>query len=103
MDNNKFKKLKKFAACTKRPYDYLIPSDKKYEVIAQIDKECVEIYGHNFNECNKRKVCFTKDCLGRELEWNSLTARPYLEQFAKDQGIQSEAVYYVKGCSECPI
>lgn len=103
MDDNKFKKLKKMPACTRRPWEYLIPSNKKYEVISQVERECVELYGHSFNECNKRKLCFTKDCLGRELEWKSPTAKPYLDQFAKDQGIQENALYYVSGCSGCPI
>lgn len=103
MDENKFKKIKKLAACTRRPWEYLIPSDIKHSVIAQVNKESIDIYGRLFDECNKRKICFTKDCMGRELEWNSPTAKPYLAQFAIDQGIEVGANYYVQTCEGCPI
>lgn len=103
MENN-FKKNSKQAACTSRPWEYLIPKDLKNEVIQKVNSECLTIYGKKFNECSKRLVCFKKTCLGRELEWNSSTARPYLEQFAQLNNIPIGGEYFIKtNCNNCPI
>lgn len=99
-----FKLINKNSTCTKRPWEYLIPQEDKYAIILKVRQECVEIYGHDFSECSKRKVCFTKKCMGRELEWKSPTALPYLKEFAKMVGINEGDEYFIQtDCSSCPI
>jgi len=103
MDEIEFKKQNMHPACTKRPWEYLIPEKIRYETVRQVDQECIEIYGQKFDECAKRMMCFTKKCIGRPLEWKSPTARPYLEQFAKAKNIPVDGEYFIKNCDECPI
>lgn len=100
----KFKKDNKFASCTRRVWDFLIPKDIRSEVIFKVRQECIEHYGHSFDECNKRMVCFGTDCLGRELEWKSPTALPYLKKFALMVNIKENDNYIVQTkCDNCPI
>ena len=99
-----FKKQQRQKACTTRPWAYLIPIDIRIETLAQVKVECVQIYGHDFEECDKRKVCFTKTCMGRDLEWKSPTALPYLQRFAKIVGINEGDQYKITtDCQKCPI
>ena len=99
-----FKKQQRQKACTTRPWAHLIPIDIRIETLAQVKVECVQIYGHDFEECDKRKVCFTKTCMGRDLEWKSPTALPYLQKFAKIVGINEGDQYKITtDCQKCPI
>jgi len=105
MDDKTFKKLMKPPACTKNPIEFLIPYDIRYETLRKIKNECIDIYGQDISfECNKRLVCFTNKCLGRELPWKSPTALPYLKQFAKTVGIKEGDDYFIQtDCNSCPI
>lgn len=104
MNEKQFKIQNRQSSCTKRPWEYLIPKDIRNSVIAQVRQECLEIYGHDFTGCSKRRICFAKECLGRELEWKSKTAKPYLDKFAASTGIKENDLYFIKtNCNECPI
>ncbi len=103
MNEKDFKDKLKRGACTKRPWEHLVPYEKRYEVIRQVKQECIDLYGYDFEECPKRMVCFTKDCMGRPLEWKSPTARPYLIEFAKLHGLKVNEEFYLKNCDSCPI
>ncbi len=72
--------------------------------MAKVKEECIQIYGHDFAECGKRLVCFGKHCLGREMEWKSPTALPYLTKWASLVGIKIGDDYFIQtDCSTCPI
>lgn len=101
-NENKFKKTNKPAACTTPPWKNLIPLNKRDEVLRKIKEETIEHYGYSMDSCTKRKVCFTKTCLGRELPWKSPTAKPYLEQLQNTHRIQNEELY-IDNCVSCPI
>lgn len=104
MDNKQFKQQFKSASCTNRPWQYLIPKSIRKEVLSKVKKECLEIYGRDFSECSKRLTCFNKICTGRELEWKSPTALPYLKKFAKLVNIKENSNYFIKtDCKSCPI
>lgn len=101
---SEFKKEKRQKACTSRPWAFLVPKDIRNEILFKVKEECVEIYGRDFEACDKRKICFTKTCMGRELEWKSPTALPYLKEFAKLTGIKENDEYKViTNCQTCPI
>lgn len=103
MDNKKWKKKNKPAACTKAPWEYLIPYNMRASTMRQINAECIDIYGYSYEECSKRKVCFKKECLGRPLPWKSPTAKPFLEQLKETATIKSEELVVQTDCSKCPI
>lgn len=104
ISDDKFKIDYRSSSCNNRPWEYLIPKDIRFSVMAKVKQECLQIYGRDFNECSKRKICFSKKCLGRELEWKSPTALPYLKIFASIVGIKEGEDYYIQTeCSTCPI
>ena len=104
VDEKQWKKLNKPPACTSNPIEHLIPNKDKYEILRQIREECIDHYGQDIiSECNKRKVCLTKKCLGRELPWKSPTALPYLQQLTKTQEIQNGEMFVKTDCSSCPL
>jgi predicted DNA-binding protein YlxM (UPF0122 family) len=99
-----YKKSNRSATCNSRPWQFLIPYDKRHEVLNKVRQECIKVYGFSFDECNKRKVCLSKKCIGRELEWKSLTALPYLKKFAKLIGISEGDDYIIDtDCTKCPV
>ena len=102
MDEKKFKQNNKPAACTQAPWKNLIPYEQRESVMRQIRQECLDIYGYTFDECPKRMVCFTKQCIGRPLPWKSPTAKPYLEKLKLTQKIQNEELF-LQTCDACPI
>lgn len=102
MNDSDFKRNNKPPACTQAPWKRLIPPEDRERVMREIRQECIDIYGHPMDECPKRKVCWTKQCMGRPLPWDSPTARPYLEELKKTQKIV-EGEMIVQDCSGCPI
>lgn len=102
MNEKKWKLNNKFAACTKPPWKSLIHKDKRDSVLRQIRQECIDIYGYDLDECPKRKMCFTKECIGRPLPWKSPTALPYLEQLKNIYKIENKELF-IENCENCPI
>lgn len=102
MNEFDFKKKHKPPACTTQPWKHLIPVDQQDEVLRKIKEETVEIYGYSMDSCTKRKTCFTKTCLGRELPFKSPTAAPYLEQLKLTHKMVNNELY-IDNCSTCPI
>ena len=103
MDNLSYKKKYKPSACTRAPWEYLIPFEVRKEVMRQINQECMDIYGYSYEECPKRMICIGKSCIGRPLPWDSPTARPYLEKLAETQTIENEELFIQTDCSSCPL
>lgn len=103
MDDLTFKKENKMAACNSPPWQIYIPARDRPEILRQIRQECLDLYGFAFDECPKRKTCFTKTCLGRPLPWLSPTAKPYLELLSKVSNIKSGELFVGTDCSACPI
>jgi predicted DNA-binding protein YlxM (UPF0122 family) len=100
----KFKLNNRQPACNKRPWEYLVPKEIRADLLMRVRQECLEIYGNSLSECTKKSICFTKKCLGRELEWKSKLAKPYLDMFAKIVGINEGDLYYIQNdCAGCPI
>ena len=102
MDEKQFKKNNKPAACTKAPWEPLVTGSNKFDILAKIRQESIEEYGTSFEECPKRKVCFSKSCIGRPLPWKSKTAQPYLEQLKTTHKIVSGELF-LTSCDSCPI
>lgn len=102
MDENKFKKINKPPACSLAPWFDLIPENVRHDTMRKIRQETIEAYGYSMDECPKRLVCFTKQCIGRPLPWKSLTAKPFLDQLMKTQNIVNEELF-ISGCDTCPI
>lgn len=102
MNEKKFKQDNKPPACTTQPWKYLIPAEQRDDVLRKIKEETVEIYGYSMDSCTKRKTCFTKTCIGRELPWKSPTAKPYLEQLQKTHRIENNELH-IDNCATCPI
>ena len=102
MDEKTFKKQFKPPACTQAPWESLITGPNKDNILRQIRQETIAAYGYSMDECPKRKVCFTKDCIGRPLPWKSATAKPYLEQLKTTHKIVNDELY-VETCAACPI
>jgi predicted DNA-binding protein YlxM (UPF0122 family) len=102
MDENKFKKINKPAACTQPPWASVIPRDQRDDVLRQIKQECIQYYGYSFDECPKRLTCFTKQCMGRPLPWLSPTAKPYLEKLKQTHKFSNDELY-LSNCDTCPI
>jgi predicted DNA-binding protein YlxM (UPF0122 family) len=102
MNENSFKKKFKPAACTMQPWRYLIPKDIREDTLHKIRQETMQAYGYSMDECPKRTVCFTKDCIGRPLPWLSPTAKPYLEKLKLTHNIKDDEMF-ITGCEGCPI
>lgn len=102
MNEKKFKQQNKPAACTQAPWKFLIPIDQRDETMRKIREETITAYGYSMDECTKRKTCFTKSCMGRELPWKSETAKPYLEQLKQTHKVINDELY-IDNCSGCPI
>lgn len=98
-----WKRENKFAACTKAPWEQLIPIKDRANIILKIKQETIDAYGYSLNECPKRKTCLTKDCMGRPLPWLSKTAVPFLEQLKERFTIKRELLYINTDCDLCPI
>ena len=103
-DEKSWKRANKPASCTSNPIEHLIPQKDKYEILRTIRQECIDHYGQDIiSECKKRKMCFTKKCMGRELPWKSPTALPYLKQLETTQEIINGELIVKTDCSECPL
>lgn len=102
MDEKQFKLVYRPASCTQPPWANLIPSDQRDEVLATIRRETIQAYGFSMDECPKRMVCFTKECLGRPLPFKSPTAKPYLDKLAQNQTVVNEEMK-LSNCSTCPL
>jgi predicted DNA-binding protein YlxM (UPF0122 family) len=102
MNENNFKKKFKPAACTTQPWKYLIPKDVREDTLHKIRQETLQAYGYSMDECTKRTICFTKNCVGRPLPWLSQTAKPYLEQLKLTHNIK-DGEMFISGCEGCPI
>lgn len=102
MDDNKFKKINKPAACNNPPWAAVIPKEIREDVLRQIKQESVQHYGYSMDECPKRLTCFTKQCIGRPLPWLSPTAKPYLEKLKNTHKFSNDELY-LSNCDVCPI
>lgn len=102
MDEKKFKKTFKPAACTQAPWAAVIPESIRDATLYKIRQETQQIYGYTMDECPKRKVCLTKDCIGRPLPWKSPTAKPYLDELKKTHTITNNELF-ITMCGVCPI
>lgn len=102
MDEKKYKKEFKPPACTRPPWEHLVTGPNKENILRQIRQESIAIYGYSLDECPKRKVCFTKACIGRPLPWASPTAKPYLDQLKTTHTITNDELY-LSNCDTCPI
>jgi len=99
-----WKQSHRAGVCTSNPIEHLIPADELQAVVEAVRQECVTEYGHDvLGECSKRKVCFSKKCLGRELPWKSKTAVPYLKELTKTDKIENDLLFIETDCSSCPI
>lgn len=103
MDEKTFKKIHKPAACTQPVWQVLISSDKKHEVLAKIRQESIAAYGQSYDECPKRKTCFTQTCMGRPLPLKSQTAKPYIEQLKKTHKVNANGELLLSNCDSCTI
>lgn len=101
-NEKKFKQDNKPSACTAPPWKNLIPVDQRDDILRKIRQETIAEYGYSMDECTKRKTCFTKTCLGRELPWKSETAKPYLEQLKTTHKVVNDELF-IDNCSTCPI
>ena len=89
VDEKAFKRIHKPPACTKAPWEHLVTGPNKDNILRAIRQETIAIYGQSMDECPKRKVCFTKSCIGRPLPFKSPTAKPYLDQLKLTHNIVS--------------
>lgn len=99
----KWKRDNKPASCTEAPWEHLIPFNIRADVMLKIKQESIDKYGHDLNECPKRKVCMGKTCMGRPLPYLSKTARPYLKQLEKKANIVNNELIIATNCSSCPM
>lgn len=102
MKNNDWKKINKPPSCTLPPWYNFIPKNNRDSILRQINQECIDIYGYEFSECPKRKICFKMVCIGRPLPWLSPTAKPYLEMLRGTHRIENNELY-ITGCEGCPL
>lgn len=102
MNEKDFKKIHKPSACTVAPWDKLVTGPNRDNILRAIRQETIAAYGYAMDECSKRKVCFTKTCLGRELPWKSATAKPYLERLKATHTVTNDELY-ITNCDGCPI
>lgn len=103
MNELEFKKQFKMGACTQQPWAPLIPARDRPEILRIIRQETIEAYGYSMDECPKRLTCFKKECIGRPLPWESLTARPYLEQLETTQKVIDGELFITTDCNTCPL
>ncbi len=102
MDENKFKKANRPAACNNPPWAAVIPKDVREDVLRQIKQESVQFHGQSLDECPKRLTCFGKKCMGRPLPTLSPTAKPYLEKLKATHKIENDELF-LSNCDTCPI
>lgn len=102
MDEKKFKKIHKPAACTEQPWASLVDPDNKFSILNKIREESILLHGESLDACPKRKVCFTKTCMGRPLPVKSPAFKPYLEQLKKTHNIVNDELY-IDTCGSCQI
>lgn len=103
MDELEYKRKFKPSSCSSPPWATLIPAKDRPEILRIIRQECIDIYGHDLDECPKRFTCLKKSCIGRPLPWKSPTAAPYLERLKETQVIKNEEMFIQTDCSVCPI
>jgi len=104
MNQRDYKRANKPSACTLPPWAIHIPPKVRADTLRQIRQECIDIYGHSFDECSKRKICITKSCMGRPLPWKSKTAKPFLEQLVNTHKLNdSDELLIGTNCDICPI
>jgi len=103
MHNKKWKYKHKPACCTEPPWKYLIPSNQRSEILRQIRQECLDAYGYTFDECTKRFVCNSGQCLGRPLPYMSNTAWPYLQKLEETQNVKDQELIVCTNCEKCSI
>jgi len=102
MDQKKFKKINKPAACTQAPWSNLIGFKEKFTIMHKIREESIVLHGESLDSCPKRKTCFTKTCMGRPLPVDSPTFKPYLEQLKKTHKIVNNELF-IDNCGTCQI
>lgn len=99
----KWKRDNKPATCTEAPWENLIPFNIRADVMLKIKQESLDKYGHDFNECPKRKVCIGKKCMGRPLPYLSKTARPYLKKLEQTANVVNGELFIDTNCGACPM
>lgn len=102
MDENKFKKANRPAACNNPPWAAVIPKNIREDVLRQIKQESVQFHGQNLDECPKRLTCFGKQCAGRPLPILSPTAKPYIEKLKTTHKIENDELF-LSNCDSCSI
>jgi predicted DNA-binding protein YlxM (UPF0122 family) len=102
MDEKTTKKILKPAACTLPPWAIHIKSENKKEILLKIRQETLQKYGYSMDECPKRLVCLGSKCMGRELPWQSKTAKPYLEELKKTHNIVNGELF-LNNCDTCVL
>lgn len=70
--------------------------------MAKIREESILLHGEDLTQCPKRKICFTKKCLGRPLPIKSPTFKTYLKQLETTHQIQ-DGLLFITNCEGCPI
>jgi len=104
MSDESFKQSHRTAVCVSNPIEHLIPKDCSQAILEAIKQESIAEYGYDvLGECSKRKVCFSKKCLGRELPWKSKSAFPYLEVLTKTNKIENDLLFIETDCANCKI
>lgn len=103
MDEKKWKKDNKPASCTQAPWAIYIPFRDRPEVLRLIRQESIDAYGYSMDECPNRRICISKECIGRPLPWKSETALPFLKELQKTHKIQDEKLYIGTNCQQCPL
>lgn len=102
MDETKYKRTNKPASCSQSPWQYLIPKDQRDSTLRKIREETINIYGESFDECPKRKTCFTKQCMGRPMPVLSPTAKPYIDALRKTHKFNGDEML-ISTCEGCSI
>lgn len=102
MKENEFKKIHKISSCTQPIWQNFIPKDQRDSILRKIREETILAYGESFDECPKRKTCFTKNCLGRPLPVLSKTAKPFLDLLVKTHTIINNELF-IANCDTCAI
>ena len=90
--------------CTVNPLIKLINSPDKYSILAKIRQESLDIYGVDLTQqCDKRLVCYSKACSGRQLPWKSPTAKPYLEMLKSTHQVKNDLLFIDNNCNSCVL
>lgn len=99
-----FKSKYRPAVCTTNIFKNVVTPTEADIVLEQIRQESIELYGKDLSaECSKRKVCFGKECLGRELPVQSPTAQHYIKALSKTHTIKDGKLFITTNCQMCPI